>query len=182
MDGTLYFDDSEEGLARETSHPFFVEHTVADFYYDSADDFSPFGNDSGNDTLRDLEEWYQERNAGAKAATFLRNLIANGWGFDANYLELSDLKQLEIISHDDQSINSEIDKAVIATVFGQFKITGQADKAMLQMATYAFQRQRYVAEKARTREIRPWEYANEFLARLDIMESDLAAMVNKKAR
>lgn len=177
-----YFDDEEEGLARETSHPFFVEHASEEFYFDCTDDFSPFGNDSGSDTLSSLEEWYKERTAGAKAATFLRNLSTNDWGFDASYLDVTDLTQLDAMSRDEQSLNSEIDKAVIATAFGQFKIAGQADKAILRMATDAFRRQRFEAEKAGKRESHPWEYAEQFLARLDIMEADLAAMANKKAR
>ena len=177
-----YFDCEEEGLARETSHPFFVEHATADFYYDACDDFSPFGNDSGHDTLHDLQDWYEERTAGAKAATFLRNLLTNGWGFDATYLEVTDLTQVDAMSRDEQSLNGEIDKAVIATAFGQFKIAGQADKAMLRMAADAFRRQRHEANKAAKRKSHPWEYAEQFLSRLDIMEADLAAMANKKAR
>lgn len=177
-----YFDDEEVGLARETSHPFFVEHATADFYYDVCDDFSPFGNDSGHDTFSSLEEWYQERTAGAKAATFLRNLLTNDWGFNAAYLDVTDLSQLDAMSRDEQSLNGEIDKAVIAAAFGQFKIAGQADEAILQMAVNAFRRQRHEAEKAGKRESHPWEYAEQFLARLDIMETDLAAMANKKAR
>jgi uncharacterized protein YfeS len=178
----LYFDDEEEGLARETSHPFFVEHAVADFYYDVGDDFSPFGNDSGHDTLASLEEWYQERTAGMRASTFLRNMITNDWGFDATYLDLTDLTELDLTSVDDETFNGEIDKAVIATAFGQFKIAGQADKAILQMAANAFRRQRHEAEKARKRKDHPWAFADEFLARLDIMEADLAIMASKKAR
>ena len=177
-----YFDDKEEGLTRETSHPFFVEHATSDFYYDVCDDFSPFGNDSGHDTLHDLQEWYEERTAGAKAATFLRNLLTHGWEFDAAYIDVTDLTQLDSMSRDEMSLNNEIDKAVIATAFGQFKIAGQADKAILRMAADAFRRQRYEAEKAGKRQNHPWEYAEQFLARLDIMEADLATMSNKKAR
>ena len=177
-----YFDDEEEGLARKTSHPLFVEYATADFYYDVCDDFSPFGNDSGADTLFNLQDWYQERTAGAKAATFLRNLLSNAWGFDAAYLDVTELTQLDAMSRDELSLNSEMDRAVIATAFGQFKIAGQADKAILQMAADAFLRQRYEAEKAGKRETHPWEYAEQCLARLDIMETDLAAMANKKAR
>lgn len=177
----LYFDD-EEGLARETSHPFFVEHATADFYYDVCDDFSPFGNDSGADTLFNLQDWYQERTAGAKAATFLRNLLTNEWGYNGAYLELTDLSQLDSISRDDETFQDEIDKAAISTAFGQFKIAGRADKTVLQIAANAFRRQRYKAEKAGKRRDHPWEFADEFLSRLDIMEADLAAMANKKAR
>ncbi|MET4073290.1 hypothetical protein [Hymenobacter sp. UYCo722] len=177
-----YFDDEEVGLARETSHPLLVENAAAEFYYDCTDDFSPFGNDSGNDTLANLEEWYQQRTAGVEAATFLRNLLTNDWGFDTTYLDVTELTQLDAMSRDELSLNSEIDRAVVATAFGQFKIAGQADNAVLQMAADAFRRQRYEAEKAGKREIHPWEYAEQFLARLDAMEADLAKMANKKAR
>ncbi|MBG8554630.1 hypothetical protein [Hymenobacter guriensis] len=176
-----YFDDSEEGLARETSHPFFVEHASADFYYDCTDDFSPFGNDSGADTLLNLEDWYRERGAGEKVARFLRRQIEE-WDFNAEYLKLVDLTQLDTIDREEQSLNNELDRAVIATVFGQYKIAGKADKTMLAMAELAFRRQRYVAEKALIRVGDPWEYATEYLNRLTIMEADLAAMSTKKAR
>jgi uncharacterized protein YfeS len=67
-----YFNDNEEGVARKTSHPFFVEHAAADFYYSCIDEFSPFGNDSGADTLSELQDWYNERGANDKALTFLK--------------------------------------------------------------------------------------------------------------
>ena len=175
-----YFDDEEEGLARETSHPFFVEHASAEFYYDVGDDFSPFGNDSGHDTFQNLQEWYQERGAGEKALTFLKRQI-EAWGFDTNYLAITEPAQLVAIASATKNFNDEIDKAVIATVFGQFKIAGRGDKAMLPVAAAAFKRQRFMAEKARNREQHPWEHAAEYIARLDIMEADLALMANKKA-
>ena len=178
----LYFDDEEEGLARETSHPFFVEHANAEFYYDSADDFSPFGNDSGSDTLSSLTEWYQERNAGTKATTFLRELIVDAWGFDVAYLDSKNLAQLEVAEPNERMLNAETDKAIIATAFGQFKIAGQADKAMIRMAAVAFSRQRHYAQIAMARESNTWEHGEEYLARLDAMEANLTAMAHKKAR
>ncbi|MGI4832247.1 MAG: MolR family transcriptional regulator [Janthinobacterium lividum] len=174
-----YFDDDEEGLARETSHPFFVEHATADFYYNCGDEFSPFGNDSGADTLFNLQDWYNERGANEKALTFLKRQIG-AWEFSSAYLTATEAAQLDTIIVESDGFNNEIDKAVIATVFGQFKIAGKCDKAMLPIAA-AFQRQRYIAEKARTRELRPWEHAAEYLARLEVMETDLQIMANKKA-
>jgi uncharacterized protein YfeS len=176
-----YFDDEEEGLARETSHPFFVEHATADFYYDCGDEFSPFGNDSGADTLFNLQDWYNERGANEKALTFLKRQIGD-WEFSPIYLTITEPNQLDAIVAETDGFSNEIDKEVIATVFGQFKIVGKCDKAMLPVVAAAFKRQRYIAEKARTREQHPWEHAVEYLARLDTMEADLAEMTNKKAR
>lgn len=76
MSTIQYFDDPEVGLARETSHPAFVRIATQDFYYDCGDDFSPFGNDDGSDTLAALEEWYQEQ-TGSKPAKALRFCTSN---------------------------------------------------------------------------------------------------------
>jgi uncharacterized protein YfeS len=175
-----YFDDGEEGLARETSHPFFVEHATADFYYDQGDDFSPFGNDTGHDLLRELEEWYQERGANAKAATWLKELI-RAWGFDVAYLSYSSQAELELVNLEEQYLNDVLDQAVIATILGQYKIAGKADKGMQTMVAHAFMRQRYMTALANTRE-EPWKEAELYLSRLATMEADLSKMVNKKAR
>ena len=51
-----YFFDSEDGPAKETSHPNFVKSMESEFYYDCTDDFSPFGNDDGADLLYNLED------------------------------------------------------------------------------------------------------------------------------
>lgn len=168
-------------MARETSHPFFVEHATADFYYDEGDDFAPFGNDTGSDVLRSLEEWYQERRAGEKAASWLRSLIKQ-WGFNASYLKCVEQSQIEAINYEEHYSNSNevLDQAVVATVFGQYKIAGQADKEMQDMTFSAFRRQRYVAGQARGEA--PWTYYDEYIAKLDIMEADLTEMVNEKAR
>ena len=178
---SYYFDDEEEGLTRETSHSFFVEHATADFYYDCGDEFSPFGNDSGADTLFNLQDWYRERSAGEKALTFLKQQIRD-WGFDTDYLAITEPLQLDAVAAKMEDFTNEIDKAVVATVFGQFKIAGECDKAMLPIAAAAFWRQRYRAKKAQARELDPGEQAAEYLARLEILEADLQAMVTKKAR
>ena len=158
-----------------------MEHAEADFYYSCIDEFSPFGNDSGADTLFNLQDWYNERGANEKALTFLRRQILD-WGLSPDYLIVVEPNQLDAIVAETDGFSNEIDKAVIATVFGQFKIAGKCDEAMLPVAAAAFKRQRYIAEKAQTLEQHPWEHALEYLARLDIMETDLASMANKKAR
>lgn len=175
-----YFDDEEEGLARETSHPFFVEHAKADFYYNEGDDFAPFGNDTGHDLLHDLEEWYQERGANTKAATWLRRLIV-AWELDVAYLTYATQAELAVVDLSEQYLNDVLDKAIIATIFGQYKIAGKADMEMHKMAANTFARQRYMTKLANSRDS-PWDLADEYLLRLTIMEADLAAMANKKAR
>ncbi|MDO7883752.1 hypothetical protein [Hymenobacter cheonanensis] len=181
MDAALYFDDFEEGITRETSHPVFTGYATADFFYSQGDDFSPFGNDTGNDTLRFLEDWYQERRAGEKAATFLRKMV-DEWGFGGPYVLITDPAKFESINWDEKYLTDTVDQAIISIAFGQFKIAGKADKAIISLAAHAFQRQRYLAEKAKIHPTNPWNLADEYLARLSIMECSLDAMVNKKAR
>jgi len=53
---TLYLDDPEEGLSRDTSHPRFVQLAADDFYYNGSDDFSPFGSDDAHDALSALQD------------------------------------------------------------------------------------------------------------------------------
>jgi uncharacterized protein YfeS len=176
---TFYFDDPEEGLARETSHPFFLEHAKADFYYDCTDDFSPFGNDSGADTLANLEEWYRERRGRYTAVAFVRQQIED-WGLNLKYLDITEPAQFHAIDLHEQYLAGSIDQAVIATAFGQYKIAGKGDKTMSKMATEAFQRQRYLTEKAQVTQESPWDLATEYLERLGIMEADLARMIERQ--
>jgi uncharacterized protein YfeS len=179
MDNALYFDDSEEGIARATSHPVFVKFAKEDFYYSEGDDFSPFGNDTGNDTLRFLEEWYRERRAGEKAATFLRKMI-NEWGFGAEYLLLTDPARFDNINREERYLTDTVDQAVIAIAFGQVKISGKVDKAIVSLAANAFQRQRYLSGKAKLHATNPWNLADEYLERLSAMEQSLALMNEKR--
>jgi uncharacterized protein YfeS len=179
MDANLYFDDFEEGITPETSHPTFVKYATADFFYSQGDDFSPFGNDTGNDTLRFLEEWYQERRAGEKAATFLRKML-DGWGFGADYLLIKHPSQFGDIDLENKHFTDTVDQAIIAIAFGQCKIAGKADKAIISLATETFQRQLYLAEKAGASEVNPWNLAAEYTERLNVMKLALAEMIIKK--
>ncbi len=91
----LYIDDPEEGVSAATSHPRFVAAAPEDFWYSSIDDYSPFGNYTGNDTLRNLEDCLTENSPDADAAEFVRNMIYAEWGFDNRaYLTLIDDKAL----------------------------------------------------------------------------------------
>nr|GFD09025.1 hypothetical protein [Tanacetum cinerariifolium] len=107
---TLYVDDEEQGLAPETSHPRFAAVAREDFWYDCADDFSPFGNDTGNDTLRFLEEWITEHGADANVADFIRNLLHEQWELDKNYITVADADVINQLHHQaDQYINDTQD-------------------------------------------------------------------------
>ena len=132
MSSPLYFDDPEIGLSRSTSHPAFVRVAAEDFYYDCGDDFSPFGNDDGSDTLAALEEWYQEQTGGkpAKTLRFLRQQLSD-WDLPVpkDMLAHDDAAKAQWLANDDmnQSYLRSVCRAHVATAFAQLKIMGSID-------------------------------------------------------
>ena len=106
--------------------------------------------------------------------------MIDDWGFGADYLLIKDSSQFESIDLQNRHFTDTVDQAVIAIAFGQYKIAGKADKAIVSFAAEAFQRQLYLAEKAGAREINPWDLAAEYIERLNDMQSALTAMTIKK--
>ncbi|NLF05706.1 MAG: MolR family transcriptional regulator, partial [Actinomycetales bacterium] len=98
---TIYLDDEDEGLARETSHPRFVE-LAPDSFYDESDEFSPFGNDDGNDALRSMEEWFEDREPGTDPIEFLEELL-DEWDLDVpeGAFDLDHAGLVELVTRDE---------------------------------------------------------------------------------
>ncbi len=126
--------------------PNFVARCEGPFFYTTDDEFAPFGSDAGSDTLHALQAWTARPRRGGGAA-FLDALLAN-WG-----LTLPDLAEPrpEVVDawFDDVAF-SEVNQAVIATAFGQLKITGAVEPAIVALAVAANARERRAAEFART--------------------------------
>lgn len=166
----FYFDDPEgDALAPETSHPNFVKHMTAAFYYDCTDEFSPFGNDDGADLLLNLEEWYQEKKGKGKIVKWLFKTI-DEFGFKytsegcSAILDEATLKQLQ---EEDPHFLTTMDNTIIAAAFGQYKISGQIDQELKEVALTALKRQVQLSGAD------PNEVSGEYLNRLNIMTSDL---------
>lgn len=173
-----HFDDPEEGLARETSHPRFVTLAADDFYYDQADDFSPFGSDDGNDTLSLLEDWYRDGGKNGKVAGFLKAMLAD-WDFgvpESMHRADADVRETWLAEEDmhETFLQSEC-RARVATAFGQLKITGEVDPAMRDEALAAIACQLALNERARVRHP-GWPHADENEARLTSMQAVLNAL------
>lgn len=165
----LYFDDEDEGLARETSHPNFVALAGDDFYYDCADDFSPFGSDDGNDALRGLQDWYGENKSGRGIVKFMNEFLAD-WGLDVPWDRIRhDLDaRTQWLDEDDMHerfFQGEC-RAIVATAFGQLKIAGRIDAELLGLAKAAIADQLWLNARARTK-YPNWEYADQEQARLE---------------
>ncbi len=168
---TRYFDDEEEGLARATSHPNFVAIAPEDFYYDCADDFSPFGNDDGSDTLSSLQEWYQGGGKDAKVMSFLKELLADwDFGLPKNVIRAEPAVIETWLSKDDMNetfLLSEC-RARVATAFGQLKIAGLILPALHDEAVAALRCLLWVNERA-TKKYPDWTYgANERAKLIDL--------------
>ena len=172
---SLFIDDPEEGLARATSHPAFVQLAQADFYFDCADDFSPFGSDDGFDTLSALEDWFSEGGQSGAVMQFLQKLLAS-WDFPvpADLLTQSDeaittwLKQ----GSNDMWLAS-VCRARVATAFGQIKVSGQLDADVREQALLALDKQLLLNQRAR-RVYPDWEFAEHEAERLQTMRDDLS--------
>lgn len=170
-----YFDDPDEGPARETSHPRFRDIAAEAFYYDCTDDFSPFGNDDGADTLAFLEDWYREGGRDDEVAEFLDNLLEN-WdlGVPPEMLQ-ADSEAIEawgVEGDMHENFLQSVCNAWVATAFGQLKISGKVDPDMRSGALSAIEcqvRLNHIARKTNP----AWQHADANLARLVKMRDDL---------
>jgi uncharacterized protein YfeS len=174
-----YYDDEEEGHTRETSHPNFIKLASEDFYYDSGDDFSPFGNDDGYDTLDALQEWYQDGGKDSKVMQFLKEFLADWeFGLPRNILRAESAVVEKWLAKDDMHeryLRAEC-CARIATAFGQLKITGAVILECQEEAMAAIERLLWMNQRART--VYPnWTHAEEELSKLVIMQSALKRSV-----
>jgi len=175
MDSLHYFDDPEEGLSRATTHPRFVELAREDFYYDCADDFSPFGSDDGNDTLASLEDWYREGGQDHQISDFLSELV-NDWDFGLPAgLIRADSETIETWLGEDKMhetyLVSEC-RARVAVAFGQLKITGHVESEIVDEGLAAIRCQLWFNGRARIH-YPNWKFADEDHERLIKMQTVL---------
>lgn len=175
-----YLDDSEQGVARETSHPRFVALALDDFYYDVGDDFSPFGSDDGNDTLSALEDWYRESANDDGIVKFLEDFLA-GWGLAVPWDRVRndlDARKLWLSEDDMHEVYFRSDcRAIVATAFGQLKIVGHINADLLQRAMAAIADQLWMNAYARVK-YPQWPYAEQEAERLQQMQSVLGQVSN----
>jgi uncharacterized protein YfeS len=178
MPKLLYFDNLDEGISRQTSHPRFIELASADFYYDCTDDFSPFGNDDGHDVLFSLEDWYRDGGRSTKIVQFLNHLLVDwGLGVPKNLFRANPDVIESWLSEDGMNetfLLSEC-RACVATAFGQLKITGEVDPKIVLESLVAISCQLYMNERAR-RIYPDWKYANINHQRLVQMQEVLKSL------
>ncbi len=134
---TLFIDDPEQGIAPATSHPAFV--TLApESFYDQGEHFAPFGNDSGYDALRELEDWYVAGGRDDALPAFVDGLIAS-WDFGVPADVWTAGREtvharLRDDSLDEVTLSAEA-QAQLAIVLGQLKIRGGLTPAARMLGT-----------------------------------------------
>lgn len=188
----FYFDDAAIGLSRETSHPNYNALLVKDFYFDSEDVFSPFGNGDGSETLAELEEWYAETAGKGDIMDFVVERM-NDYGHSYNSMLLSVTitpEHIDKLMDEDEFLLPYIDDVIIATAFGQYKIAGIIDAPLKRLAEVALQREEIIhrgiiangtdtkikfleAKESPARADAEIIHSRKFLSRLMIMRADL---------
>lgn len=162
---SLFVDDRERGIAPATSHPAFVA-LAPESFYDQGEQFSPFGNDSGYDALRELEDWYAGGGRDDALPAFVEGLLA-AWDFgvpddvwaadrEAVFSGLCDG------SLDEVTLAAEA-QAQLAIVLGQLKIRGGLTPAARSLGNAAVGVLLALADHARTA-YPDWPHAGSNLA------------------
>lgn len=123
----------------ESAHPNARAMLVEPWFWDVSDDNSPFGNDTGADTLSFFREWRAEY-PHAEIEKFLESLLGRwdvrneGWDCLDGALLATTLPKnyFHILTRDDLAI---------AVAFGQLVLDGKINRGIRRLALYALQRQ-----------------------------------------
>ena len=134
----VYIDCDKYGPHLLTSHPIFRECFADDLYYDCGDEEAPFGSDEGSDTLAVLQEQYSPK---LNFAEFPMKLIEKDWEmtFIAPDDSLTDEQLIELANEEIDGLSGEqqllmSDQVILATAFGQIKLTGRLSHELLMLA------------------------------------------------
>lgn len=108
------------------------------FYWDCTDEFSPFGNDDGADTLEAFVEW-REEHPRANPLKFLEQFLKE-WDVKNDYWEVVDAsKALALLEQDEFSFTTR-DNCLIAVAFGQILVDGKVAPELKRRALLAIER------------------------------------------
>jgi hypothetical protein len=154
MAADLYFDAPGAGPNRDTSHPDFVSTCAADFYYDPADQLSPFGSDEGAAELATVEEWYRTRTGDSLGEATLQewsDRLGRSPGDVLTILKIGDVSRFTAMcgldapaGPDDYDYSGDL--ALICRAFAQFKVTGAVEPLMRELAFPALNRLAFAAQ------------------------------------
>jgi len=108
------------------------------FYWDSADEYAPHGNDTGADLLEAYREW-RRRHRNVAAARFLPTMLKR-WNYTGSVDALLG-KPMAQWDDDDELMLEVLDEANVAVAFAQLKIEGRCDEEVRAAALHSIERQ-----------------------------------------
>lgn len=129
--------DDEWELSREEAHPNARRLLKDEFYWDVCDEDSPFGNDTGADTLEFYRAWIEHSD---DDEDFLHQLF-DEWDVDWEDAQAVPAAELAQRLESDPFHILAYDDAVIATAFAQIVLEGNASRDMAMLAMRALERQ-----------------------------------------
>lgn len=149
------------------SHPLAARILTDDFFWDEGDENSPFGNDTGADTLAFFREW-REDHPKSSPVKFLDQLL-QGWEASNDDWDATEPAEVERLLEDDEFSLRTRDDAVLAVAFGQLTLEGKIEPEIKCRALVALERQSLPSL------LKGWgEHAAERTERLEKMKAALA--------
>jgi uncharacterized protein YfeS len=124
-------------LSAKTAHPLAAKLMKGEWFWNPADDLSPFGNDSGSDAFYIFRDWRKD-NLETEPAQFL-GVLEQRWGLSFNYKEIVSENELEKV----EKLNPyyrQTDEAIIGVSFGQLALEGTVSKELKNLGVKAIER------------------------------------------
>ena len=153
--------DDEWELSPDVAHPNARRLMKAEFYWDVTDEDSPFGNDTGWDTLEFFRAWIRSSD---EEDDFLDELFEE-WEVDRELAESLPDERLGRQLEEDHYDILTYDDVVIAVAFAQLVLEGNTSRDMAAAASRSLKRQLTPA----VMEFRDWSDAAERRERCEDM-------------
>lgn len=126
-------------LSPKTAHPASVNFMNEEWWWDEADDFSPFGSDDGSDAFYGFKTW-REKNSKAEPAAYILELEKD-WGISFAHLEIEKEEDLQAIENSN-TFYRNVDRSIIAVSLGQIALEGSISPKLKSLGIKAIKRAR----------------------------------------
>lgn len=124
-------------FSKKTAHPRALEAFTESWYWDPADDLSPFGNDGGSDALHFFQEWRREHPE-EEPANFFQEL-ASAWGMSFSHMHSDKEEDLEKINRKNPHYY-HVDESIIGVALGQLLLEGNVSPTLKELGLKAIRR------------------------------------------
>ncbi|WP_445457516.1 hypothetical protein [Flavobacterium sp. HNIBRBA15423] len=168
-------DASYFGIDKSKAHPNAIKLLKDDFFWTNNDELSPFGSDEGHEALCEFRRWRKENSeieVGYCIAWVINSVgeIDNYDDYNEESIVDEELIRQKIIDNnfDDKQYIYALDTSIIATALGQLVDEGTIEVDYKYYVQVAINRQRIWARLHNN-----WEYKDEYIRRLNIIEKVL---------